>query len=48
MPALSKRKQVEALGWRFAPVPYFWAEGRLWHNSDDGKDSLHEFTQARQ
>lgn len=39
MAALSKRRQVEALGWRFAAVPYFWEEGRLWHNSQTGEKS---------
>ena len=39
MAALSKRKQVEALGWRFVAVPYFWEEGRLWHNSETGAQS---------
>lgn len=39
MAALSKRRQVEALGWRFAPVPYFWAEGALWHNTQTGEKS---------
>lgn len=39
MAALSKRKQVEALGWQFAPVPTFWEEGRLWHDSQTGEKS---------
>ena len=39
MAALSKRKQVEALGWRFTAIPYFWEEGRLWHNPRTGERS---------
>ncbi len=39
MAALSKRAQVEALGWGFTAVPYFWSEGRLWHNSCSGEKS---------
>lgn len=39
MASLSKRKQVEALGWRFAAVPYFREEGRFWHNSKTGAKS---------
>lgn len=39
MAALSKRRQVEALGWRFAAVPYFWPEGALWHNPTTGEKS---------
>lgn len=39
MAALSKRRQVEALGWRFAAVPYFWPEGALWHNTETGTKS---------
>ncbi len=39
MATLSKRRQVEALGWRFAAVPYFWPEGAIWRNSETGAKS---------
>lgn len=39
MAALSKRRQVEAVGWRFTVFPYFWAEGALWHNRETGEKS---------
>lgn len=39
MATLSKRKRVEALGWRFTPVPHFWPEGAVWHDSKTGEKS---------
>lgn len=47
MAALSKRRQVEALGWRFAAVPYFWAEGALWHDPTTGEKSAARYDYER-
>lgn len=35
----SKRAQLEALGWKFAAIPYFWKEGSLWHDARTGRKS---------
>jgi hypothetical protein len=29
--------QIERLGWKLLPIPYFHAAGRMWHNPDTGK-----------
>ena len=39
MAKLSKRAQVEALGWTFKVIPRFWEAGALWHNSETGQQS---------
>lgn len=39
MAKLSKRAQVEALGWSFAAIPHFWEAGALWTNSRTGQRS---------
>ena len=39
MAKLSKRAQVEALGWAFVPVPKFWDTGALWRDPVTGQES---------
>ena len=39
MAKLSKRAQVEALGWTFKAVPRFWEAGQLWHDPQTGQQS---------
>jgi len=39
MAKLSKRAQVEALGWTFTATPRFWAAGTLWHDPATGQQS---------
>ena len=39
MAKLSKRGQVEQVGWKITAIPSFWAEGRLWHNQATGQKS---------
>ena len=39
MAKLSKRAQVEALGWTFTAIPRFWAAGVLWHDPATGRES---------
>ena len=39
MAKLSKRAQVEALGWTFTAIPQFWAAGALWNNPRTGERS---------
>ncbi len=39
MAKLSKRAQVEALGWTFKAIPRFWAAGVLWNNRQTGQRS---------
>ncbi len=39
MAKLSKRAQVEALGWTFAAIPHFVAAGVLWHSPATGQHS---------
>ena len=39
MAKLSKRAQVEALGWTFTAIPRFWAAGALWHDPATGRKS---------
>jgi len=39
MAKLSKRAQVEALGWTLTAIPRFWEAGVLWHCSETGRQS---------
>ncbi len=39
MAKLSKRAQVEALGWTFTAIPRYWAAGVLWHDPTTGRES---------
>ena len=39
MAKLSKRAQVEALGWTFTAIPRFWAAGAFWHDPATGQKS---------
>ncbi len=39
MARLSKRAQVEALGWSFTAMPHFWEAGALWSDSRTGQQS---------
>ncbi len=39
MAKLSKRAQVEALGWTFTAIPRYWAAGVLWHDPATGRES---------
>lgn len=39
MTKLSKRAQVEQLGWRITAIPFFWEEGRFWHIRATGQKS---------
>ena len=39
MAKLSKRAQVEAMGWTFTPVPRFWDTGALWRDPATGQES---------
>lgn len=43
--ARSKAGRLVAAGWKLLPIPYFWPEGRLWHNSQTGQrnDALISF-----
>ncbi len=35
----SKRARLVALGWAFVPIPRFWADGALWHDTATGRKS---------
>ncbi len=39
MAKLSKRAQVEALGWTFTAGPHFWEAGTMWHCPETGRQS---------
>lgn len=39
MAKLSKRAQVEALGWTVTAIPHFWAAGAFWHDPATGQKS---------
>ena len=39
MAKLSRRAQVEALGWSFTAIPHFWEAGALWSDSRTGQQS---------
>jgi hypothetical protein len=39
MAKLSKRAQVEALGWTFTAIPHFWEAGTMWHCPETGRQS---------
>ena len=39
MAKLSKRAQVEALGWTFKAIPRFWEAGAVWQNSETGQQN---------
>ena len=38
-PRLTKRAQVEALGWSLTAIPQFWAAGVLWYDPATGRKS---------
>lgn len=40
MAKLSKRGQVEQLGWKITAIPYFWKEGSLWNDPLTGRKSV--------
>ena len=47
MAKLSKRAQVEALGWTFQAIPHFWAAGALWNNPRTGQRSPEHWDHKR-
>ena len=47
MAKLSKRAQVEALGWTFTAIPRFWAAGALWHDPQTGQRSPEHWDHKR-
>ncbi len=47
MAKLSKRAQVEALGWTFVAIPRFFAAGALWHDPATGQQSAEHWDHKR-